>query len=608
MFAIRNSPASLHKFFSGLVKSGEGEIAKGTGYVKCQSVLDDGALVKHCVGEKPGWEIPADAHKGDIMKIAARIGMGCVLLTGLLASTAPAVTLYTLKSPNEMYQSYFGYSVSWAGDVNNDGYHDVIVGAPGEDISGQQWVGRAYVIDGHTGSVIWTLTSPNPEWEGQFGSAVSWAGDPNNDGYDDVIVGAPYEDHPVTPEDAGRAYVFSGQTGGLLRTLISPSPLDFGYFGCSVSGADDVNDDGRHDVVVGALNDGAYQGRAYVFSGLDGSLIWTLASPSPGTNFGVSVSAATDVNNDDHADVVVGSPSESPGGVGSAGRAYVFSGQSGGVLTTLTSPDPQWYGSFGQSVSGVGQDMIIVGAPQESPGASPDSAGRAHLFNGATGVHLRTFVSPNEQWNGKFGSAVSWVGDADGGWMPDVIVGAPRESLDVTRPEAGRAYVLSSESGADLYWFTSRNAQAYGWFGSSLSGTADTDGDNIQDMVIGAYWEAPAPSPTSAGRAYIVSPYDLTIALSGTLDQGLLWLWWPNIHPAWEYWIFGTGNNYYFEPAPWNMVDEVNPATTYWSSPAGVGDPDLNMTYMVMAVNALGQELGVSNRYGEFDFGTGTPP
>ncbi len=544
------------------------------------------------------------------MRTVVRVGAGCVFVIGLLARSAPTVTLYTLKSPNEMYQSYFGYSACWAGDVNNDGYHDVIVGSPGEDIAGMQWVGRAYVINGHTGGVIWTLNSPNQEWFGEFGHAVSWAGDVNNDGYYDVIVGTPFEDNNPTYTDAGRAYVFNGQTGGLIHSLVSPNAEDYGNFGASVSSAGDVNNDDYDDVVVGAYKESG-GGKAYVFNGHTGALLWTLVSPNAqtGGQFGVSVSTATDVNGDDHADVVVGANWETgSGGQGSAGRAYVFSGQTGTALQTLTSPTQQWYGYFGQSVSGIGQSMVIVGAPQESPGASPDSAGRAHVFNGATGSHIRTLASPNEQLNGKFGSSVSWAADVDGSGTMDVLVGAPRESLDVTLPEAGRAYVFSGENGSDLYWFTSPYAEAYGWFGSSLSGVSDTDNDGNVDVVIGAYWEDPGSSPQDAGRAYIMSPFNYQIDLTGTLDQGLLWLQWGPFPPAWEYHIYGAGNNYYFSPEPWNMLDEVNPGTTWWSSANGLGDPDLNYTYMIIAVNAYGEEVVRSNYYGQFDFGTGTPP
>jgi hypothetical protein len=94
----------------------------------------------------------------------------------------------------------------------------------------------------------------------------------NGDGHDDVVVGAWSEDPGASPEASGRAYVFDGQTGNLLHTLVSPNEEVDGFFGYSASGAGDVNGDGYDDVVIGASgeNPGSIQGgagRAYVFSG-----------------------------------------------------------------------------------------------------------------------------------------------------------------------------------------------------------------------------------------------------------------------------------------------------------------------------------------------------
>lgn len=80
--------------------------------------------------------------------------------------------------------------------------------------------GRAYIFDGQTGNPLHTLVSPYPEINGYFGCSISDAGDVNNDGYADVVVGADVEDGGTV--GAGRAYVFSGQTGGPIRILVSP--------------------------------------------------------------------------------------------------------------------------------------------------------------------------------------------------------------------------------------------------------------------------------------------------------------------------------------------------------------------------------------------------
>ena len=109
-----------------------------------------------------------------------------VLLVMSSAGTAQAQDLTTLVSPNPENLGYFGCSVSGAGDVNNDGYDDVIVGTLREDTDGVTDAGTAYVFSGPAGELLFPLASPDPQDLGIFGAAVSGAGDVNGDGFDDV--------------------------------------------------------------------------------------------------------------------------------------------------------------------------------------------------------------------------------------------------------------------------------------------------------------------------------------------------------------------------------------------------------------------------------------
>ncbi len=511
--------------------------------------------------------------------------------------------------------AWFGYSVSGAGDINNDGYGDAIVGAYREE-GGASGAGRSHIFSGNGGGLLHTLVSPNPEYEGWFGKSVSGAGDVNNDGYDEVVVGAYWEDGGAL--DAGRAHVFSGNGGGFLHTLVSPNPESSGHFGRSVSSAGDANNDGYKDIIVGAYGeaDGAPDaGRAYIFSGNGVGLLYALQSPNAQSfgYFGLAVSGAGDVNNDGYDDVLVGAYGEH-GGAASAGRAYVFSGDGGGLLHTLVSPNPENNGFFGCSVSCAGDqnsdgyDDVLVGAYGEDGGAA--GAGRAYVFSGDGGGLLHTLVSPNPESNGFFGYSVSCGGDQNNDGYDDVLVGAVTE--DGAAADAGRAYIFSGNGAGLLYALQSPNAENYGLFGFSVSGTGDANDDGYDDVIVGAYAED--GGAYNAGRAYIfITPP--TVTLSGALSNGQLVLDWTVVPGASRYWLYGARvdvEGAYFEPQvvppyQYRLFDFPYTVTTHTTS-VGIGNPALDMIYLVVAVDASYNEICRSNRVGEREFSTVTTP
>jgi hypothetical protein len=153
------------------------------------------------------------------------------LLVTVLVGESITEVLYTLVSPNEEASGYFGGSVSGAGDVNGDGYDDVVLGAYGESPSSNPNLsGRSYVFDGQTGNALHTVVSPNEEVAGFFGYSVSGAGDVNMDGYDDVLIGAKQENPGSSPDSAGRAYIFSGILIPVELTSFTASMKDAGVF------------------------------------------------------------------------------------------------------------------------------------------------------------------------------------------------------------------------------------------------------------------------------------------------------------------------------------------------------------------------------------------
>ncbi|NQU26600.1 MAG: FG-GAP repeat protein, partial [Candidatus Nealsonbacteria bacterium] len=301
-----------------------------------------------------------------------------VLLVALavgLANPAPAgaapTTIYTFygESPNDL----FGISVSGAGDVNGDGRSDLIVGAALDDNNGSR-SGSARVLSGMDGSTLYEFNGESAA--DFFGLSVSGAGDVNGDGRADLIVGAYANDN--NGQSSGSARVLSGMDGSTLYTFNGNS--DFAWFGIAVSGAGDVNGDGRADLIVGAPadpNNGTISGSARVFSGSDGSTLYTFNGDKQGDDFGNSVSGAGDVNGDGRAYLIVGAVRDTSNGSFS-GSARVLSGMDGSTLYTFYGDNEK--DELGKSVSGAGDVNgdgfadLIIGIPDpwsntEGPGS-----------------------------------------------------------------------------------------------------------------------------------------------------------------------------------------------------------------------------------------------
>jgi hypothetical protein len=435
-----------------------------------------------------------------------RLFLFCVVgLWAMPSATHAQTEPITLDSPNPEGQGFFGRSAAAVPDVDGDGREDLLIGAPLDD-GGLPDAGRAYLFSGATGALLQTLESPNPEDSGFFGWAVSGVPDADGDGRGDLLVGAIMED--TESQDAGRAYLFGGATGALLQTLESPNAVQDADFGSALAGVEDVDGDGRGDLLVGAPaeNRGAENaGAAYLFSGATGLLLLPLETPNPelGGQFGISVAGVPDADGDGRADLLIGAFREDAAAT-DAGRAYLFSGVTGGLLQTLVSPDLELGGEFGIATAGVsdadgdGRGDLLVGAHLEDDGV--ENAGRVHLYSGATGSLIRTLTSPSAELSGGFGISVSGVADVDGDGQDDLLVGAFRE--DGGALDAGRAYLFSGASGAVLRTLESPNAQADDFFGDTVAGLADVDGDGRGDLLIGAPFED-IGERANAGRAYV---------------------------------------------------------------------------------------------------------
>ena len=308
----------------------------------------------------------------------------------------------------------FGASVSGAGDVDGDGNDDFIIGASEADPLLVTNAGKAYVYSGVDGSLLYEMSG---EAQGtSFGCSVSGAGDLDEDGQAEFIVGA---------SQASKAYVYSGVDGTLLFEISGEASTQFGI---SVSGAGDINGDEKADIIIGATDAGSGFGKAYVYSS-DETLIYEVTGEADADQFGKSVSDAGDVNFDGTPDFIVGAPQAGPGDPLGPGKAYVYSGLDGSLLYEKTGEEAE--DSFGTSVSGAGfvnddtNADFIVGAWMAGPGII--GTGKAYVFSGATGNLMCEITGEAEM--GGFGTTVSGAGDVDNDGDSDIIVGAPSANM-----------------------------------------------------------------------------------------------------------------------------------------------------------------------------------
>ena len=222
----------------------------------------------------------------------------------------------------------FGYSASSAGDVNGDGWVDVIVGAPRPGIPTNPQIGYVHVFHNSPAGLAATpsWSKSNEEAGAWFGAVVAGVGDVNRDGFDDVLIGSPYTKETIDglEQPAGCTYLYLGSASGLLNSpaWVSCGKTVGGKYGHSVAAAGDINQDGYDDFLVGepffSLSN-EKQGAVYLFFGSLGGVRTdyyerTLGNKSD-TEFGTSVGSAGNINADDRLDVIVGAPNYKASGI-----------------------------------------------------------------------------------------------------------------------------------------------------------------------------------------------------------------------------------------------------------------------------------------------------
>jgi len=325
-------------------------------------------------------------------------------------------------------ESYFGSRVAAAGDLNGDGLDDWMISVYGYD----SMKGMVNIYFG--GSNFDTdpdIQITGPTADAGFGCSIAPLGDVNMDGYDDIIIGSSYDD--IAGIDAGRAYIYFGGPAMDTTPDLQLAGQAGSRFGFSVASAGDFNGDGFNDIMVGAPyveHDGISKGWTYVFGGGDllySGTNWPFEGEALNDQFGVSVSSAGDFNGDGYDDILIGAHRNDAAG-SDAGRAYVYYGGGAGG----TSPDAILTGQaasdyFGSSVSpagdlnGDGYDDLIIGAYSNDYNGA--DAGRVYVYYGGGQPNLvPDMVMDGVAGGDKLGLCAVSAGDIDGEGVREIIV------------------------------------------------------------------------------------------------------------------------------------------------------------------------------------------
>jgi len=338
-------------------------------------------------------------------------------------ATGNDLTVYTGSSTND----FFGSAIADAGDLDNDGLSDVIIGATGAGTSG-----KVYVYSQNTQLFAFDGSSIS----GSIGEAVANASDVNNDGVPDILASSP-DNYSFSSGNYGRVVVWSGANGAILHQIDQSGQT---MFGTSLAGLGDIDNDGYGDFAASAPYfslAGIINGKVEAFSGATGNPIFMKANFN-GVSYGSTIANLGDVNNDGINDLGCADHNFNSGSTGQ-GEFRVVSGATGIDLYDIYGSTGDYLGfslSSAGDLNNDGHSEFMAGAPQFGT-SSQD--GYVQIYDGATGALLDTITMPSDI---KFGSNICELGDVNNDGSPEVVCAA-RWSDQSPLTLAGSCYVFS---------------------------------------------------------------------------------------------------------------------------------------------------------------------